>query len=340
MMPPRFLLILLLISVHHLYSQPVATPYKEVDQFVKNFPLKPSAPGDIRVLAREFKRQFHSQDDLARAAFVWITNNISYDCEGYRQGQGFYELNDVLRQKKGICAGYASLMKFFCDELGVECIIISGFATGIGLKEIDSTSLESNHAWNAVRINDEWKLIDATWGSGYADEKCEKFTPVFKEYYFYCKAEEMIKSHFPDDIFKQFLAKPLTAKQFVDSIEFRKKADLAAAKEGEEPKDSVIKRNLGETVRFLFEKKDARNMVTISVYGKNGKSPIDIFDSIKVNESSYYYDYKIKKVGYYRVDVSLFYYTGVEAESVGTPAETYFLQVPANSKSSAPIKKN
>ncbi len=316
-----------LASMFITASAQTSINYAGVDEFVRAYPVKLSATGDIRVFARELKRQFRTDDELVRAAFYWITHNISYDCDGYRQKNGLYELNDVLSRHKGICAGYASLMKFFCDEMGVECIIVDGFAAGIGVTSFEEDSLQTNHAWNAVKINGQWKLVDATWGSGGANSDCTKTFPSFNEHYFYCKPEVFIITHFPDSARWQLLDTPYTRHQFEASIEKWKKISVQ-----DEPKDSVIKRNIGETVRFTFERKDERNMISISVYGKDNQ-PTDIFDSLNVTDKgAYYYDFKVTKAGYYRVDVSIFYYTDAEKESVGTSIETYYLQVPGTNK--------
>lgn len=328
----KFLLYLfwLIISAGILNAQS-NTAYKEVDDLVKSFPLKPSSPADIRTLARELKLQLHSDDELARAAFVWITNNISYDCDGCRQKKGLYELSDVLSQHKGICSGYASLMKFFCDELGVECVVINGFATGIGVTSVHADSLKTNHAWNAVKINGEWKLVDPTWGSGGANEDCTQLYPQFNDYYFYCKPEQLIITHFPDSVQWQLMKTPYTKQQFADSVKNWKKISEPEV----EIKDSVIRKKLGETVRFHFNMRDTMNTVSISTYGKED---ITIFDSIVATDSGYYYDYKITEDGKYRIDVSLFFDRHKEDETYeGTPVQTYLMQVEPRKKTKSPV---
>lgn len=335
---PSYIIIALLLCISSFLEAQPSADYKKVDEFIKNYPLRPSTPGDIRVLAREIKRQSFTDDEKARAAFYWIAHNIEYDCAGYRQNQGLHLLEDVLSQHKGICAGYAGLMKFFCEELGVECITIEGFATGIGVEFVHEDSLRSNHAWNAVNINGQWKLVDPTWGSGSANDDCTKIFPAFKEKYFYARPEELIVSHFPESSYWQLLDTPLTARQFAEKIK-QKMTDVETIYP--EPRDSVIHRKLGETVRFRFEKKDQRNMIYLSIYGKNQEKPVDIYDSLQITEGSYYYDFKIKKTGYYRVDVSIFYYSGTESESTGTNIETYYLHVPvAAPKPKTTVKRN
>lgn len=57
----------------------------------------------------------------------------------------------VLINKVGVCASYASAFKLLADEAGLESIVITGNLNG---------SLP--HAWNRVKIDDEWISIDAT----------------------------------------------------------------------------------------------------------------------------------------------------------------------------------
>lgn len=310
--------------------------YNKIDSFVKNFPFRPATIADIKTLAREIKNQFHTEKELTRAAFIWITDNIAYDCDGYRHNNGLYRLEDVIIARKAVCSGYASLMKLFCDEFGIECVIINGFATGIGLTEASLDSLKTNHAWNAVKINGEWKLVDATWGSGSADNDCSEAYRNRDESYFFSQPGTLINTHFPDSSRWQLLDTPITASQFVKSVKSWKTAKEVDA---EKPKDSVIRKKIGETIRFLFKQRDTFNMVILSIYYKNDKPLDDIFDSVRISKSGYYYDYKVTKSGYYRVDVSLYYDKGDDKETTSTPIETYYLQISPNKKTISDLTK-
>ena len=53
----------------------------------------------------------------------------------------------------GICSGYTSTFQLFMDLLGIECISVEGFAYS-GTEE---------HAWNMVRLDDQWYCVDVTW---------------------------------------------------------------------------------------------------------------------------------------------------------------------------------
>ena len=60
----------------------------------------------------------------------------------------------VLADGKAICNGYAKTMQYLCNEVGLECLYIQ--ATDVGC-----------HAWNMVKIYDDWYCVDTTWLDGY-----------------------------------------------------------------------------------------------------------------------------------------------------------------------------
>ncbi len=57
----------------------------------------------------------------------------------------------VLLNKTGVCASYAGAFKLLADEAGLECIVVTGDLEG-----------ELPHAWNKVKIDGEWQIVDST----------------------------------------------------------------------------------------------------------------------------------------------------------------------------------
>lgn len=57
----------------------------------------------------------------------------------------------ILMDGVGVCAGYAAAFKLLADAAGIESIVVTGYLDG---------SLP--HAWNKVKIDGEWYIVDAT----------------------------------------------------------------------------------------------------------------------------------------------------------------------------------
>ena len=112
-------------------------------------------------------------------------------------------------ERQTICSGYANLYQALAKAMGLDAVIIAGTATGASYVVGDS---EINHAWNAVKIDNQWYLLDATWGAGTVEEN--QFQQRFKSYYFATPPEQLIFSHFPANPVWQLLEQPYTREKF------------------------------------------------------------------------------------------------------------------------------
>ena len=103
----------------------------------------------------------------AKAVYSWIIGNISYG-----DFPDYYGLPDQLganpyyawRDHTAICYGYAQLTQLMLQRAGVPCMVVRG-----DLRRTSGTasggSVGSNHVWNAVYANGEWRYLDATQGA-------------------------------------------------------------------------------------------------------------------------------------------------------------------------------
>ncbi|WP_170164378.1 transglutaminase-like domain-containing protein [Mobilisporobacter senegalensis] len=77
----------------------------------------------------------------------WIAENISYDYEGLEKGTENRTLLETMKERKGVCQGYAIVFKEFMEQIGVPCLYIS--------------DTKMNHAYNIVLMNDyKWYLVE------------------------------------------------------------------------------------------------------------------------------------------------------------------------------------
>ncbi|MDI1255917.1 MAG: transglutaminase domain-containing protein [Flavobacterium sp.] len=210
-----------------------AQDFKKVDVLVKNYPKSFSSPDDLAIKIND---DFTRDDEKARAIYTWIAFNVAYDVKTYfapagnTQRTGFsyrtqsekeqkerafeYEFaRKTLRSKLAVCQGYAMLFKDVCLRLGISCELVSG-TSKTKQTNIGKMPIASDHAWNAVRIDGKWQLIDVTWAAGYVDENTREFSFDFSGGYFFTDPEVFFLNHFPDD--KKWLLIDKTEKDFAD----------------------------------------------------------------------------------------------------------------------------
>ena len=232
-------------------------PYIKVDSIMRQYNEKVKSADELYKIVYFIRNTFDADSLRLRASFIWITENISYDIEAFKKDDSRASmLNYVAKNKKAICGGYASLLKFFCDAFNIESEIVYGLArTGKRGVNINRYNLRSNHAWNAVKINDNWRLIDATWAAGSTDDKDEenlKYYKDYKEIYYFTPPERMIFNHFPDHYKHQYLTKSVPKEKFkkwpLFTSEFLNENISAIS-----PDTFLIKAKLGDTVHFKIK---------------------------------------------------------------------------------------
>ncbi|KAF9906856.1 hypothetical protein EC991_000220 [Linnemannia zychae] len=147
-----------------------------------------------------------------RCIFKWIAHNIVYNVAGFLSGNlGDNSAEAVLRTKTGVCAGFANIFFELAAPQNLGVTTVYGVARGFGC-EAGGESLGGPHAWNAVTVNGECRLIDSTWGAGPITESGTidpdpetRFLP----HYFLVRPEALIFSHWPTNSREQYLDPPV-----------------------------------------------------------------------------------------------------------------------------------
>ncbi len=93
----------------------------------------------------------------SNALFSALANSIS--------SLASFSIYGALNNHIAVCDGIASAFKLMCLIEGIECIEV----TGVGVTNAGS----QNHAWNKVKLDGKWFIVDATWGrsSGYINHR-------------------------------------------------------------------------------------------------------------------------------------------------------------------------
>jgi hypothetical protein len=143
----------------------------------------------------------------ARLVYTWIAHHVDYDVHSYyaytvvMPGQ---QAASVFRNRKGVCAGYANLFQELARGVGLEARVVTGFS--------DARRMVP-HAWNAVKVDNQWRLLDVTFAAGGVTTD-RKFVRQFDDAYFLTEPKRFVADHLPLDPMWQLLHQPLTGADF------------------------------------------------------------------------------------------------------------------------------
>lgn len=178
-----------------------------------------TATRSVSTLAAYLTGPVTSDTLKARALFTWLAYNIRYDAAGFRTGQcGPQSAEAVLAQRVSVCAGYANLFQALAQACRLDSRVVSGYGKGVGFGVGRQSLTQPNHAWNAVRIDGQWRLLDSTWGAGYLSPTGE-FVRAFNAHYFLTPPELFVFDHLPEDPQWQLLNLPVSMQRFLDTVQ-------------------------------------------------------------------------------------------------------------------------
>lgn len=300
--------------------------YARVDEFVKIYPVTINNQQDLDKFIDAVNKRFTADADKVRAAFYWISENISYNYQAVNDRT--YRSKDItmlIQSGQALCSGYSNLMEYCCHKFGIDCVTING--TGRSLYTdiiLDPQRLSNDHSWNAVKINGQWKLLDATWGSGYTDYATGVYHKSRNEKYFLSDPSFFIYKHLPVKPEWQLLDTTVSATRFcnwpfIDEGYFTN--NLSAVY----PFQLRIDRKAGDTIVFKFYTDKELTHVAI----ESLDNQLVERGYLTKNRNYYSYVFRPKKPGEFDIRVSLFYLDEKSRYSTVTysPALIYHLNI-------------
>ncbi|KAH7969598.1 uncharacterized protein LOC119383635 isoform X2 [Rhipicephalus sanguineus] len=195
---------------------PSMAVFQEVDRIALKVPN--TAKSTLQTLVYHLISYCRNDLQKIRMFFRWIAENITYD---WRHMETKQTPEEVFVSRQGVCKDYCLLLSEMCRLAGIREKTLQGFAKGFDYRPGHQfhPGQDVTHAWNAVFILGAWRLIDATWGTGYTDHT-GKFIRKINEHFFVTDPEVLIWTHFPYDEMEknysrwQLLDKPLTLEEF------------------------------------------------------------------------------------------------------------------------------
>jgi hypothetical protein len=229
-------LLLIVISATYFECRSQASDFWRTD-FSKAdsvaFSLKGHSLDHPDELAKKLVQGLTTEQEKFRAIFRWIADNIAYDyplylkiirkeselkhkrkkLSAFAQRASKQMYRNMILKRETICAGYAMLLEYMCEQAGIGCEFVSGYSITIS----DYTTDGPDHAWNAVKLNNKWYLCDVTWAAGQVDLRVERFIQSFNETYFLTDPTLFIANHYPTEKRWTLIQNPPSLTEFSQS---------------------------------------------------------------------------------------------------------------------------
>ena len=152
-------------------------------------------------LTRQITAEKTTDSAKVEAIYEWLIRNVTYDNRHKYRREGdttlWQEPYNVVVLKKAVCMGYAKTFREMCRLIGVKAYVIEGKPKSSPHGFVE----REGHAWNAVQLNINWYLLDATWDAN---------GPNSEKKYFLSPPSVFIENHWPQDPMWQLLTTPIT----------------------------------------------------------------------------------------------------------------------------------
>ncbi|MCC5621723.1 transglutaminase domain-containing protein [Nostoc sp. CHAB 5715] len=196
-------------------------------------PIVANMPSNIETTIESVAKYIVKQESdpylRIKAIHDYVVSRVTYDLDVLKTGRRpAQDARTVFFTHKGVCEGYANLFMALGRSMGADVVYVRGKIrrdlAPIDLipkvfRLIHSDYDWTNHAWNAVKILDNWQLVDTTWDDGDSSE-----LGSYSADYLILPPQVMSISHFPQQLnwqllhrredYKTFENKPILTPQF------------------------------------------------------------------------------------------------------------------------------
>ena len=124
--------------------------------------------------------------EKVKYVFETLIRNVAYDLEAPEN----QNIISAFVYRRTVCQGYACATQYLLQQLGIESTVIKGIADN------------ENHAWNLVKLDDEYYYMDTTWGNAAFTGDVEIGADFINYDYLNVTTEEIGRTHQSDVCFE------------------------------------------------------------------------------------------------------------------------------------------
>ena len=165
----KLILLTIILFISAVFSAQDSIPLSRDDRMDK---IVSNVPKEIRKdfnLLHDYLIKYARDDaDKVFMFYGYIAANCKYDYKmAYSRNRVNYTPEYTCRRKKGVCIDFTELFEAFCKKSNITCYTVCGKSkVGFWFKVnrwVRFNFQRVGHAWNVVKVDDSWRLMDVTW---------------------------------------------------------------------------------------------------------------------------------------------------------------------------------
>jgi hypothetical protein len=166
-------------------------------RFVANLPPGTSAAGLVQGY---LCRPYRSDVQRLRAIFTWVAERVSWEEDFEIPPDARIDTRRVIQTHRGCSQEIAYLVSEMCAAVGVHSEVVQGYLKTPGEALDFDAANRPNHWWNAVIVDGEWRIMDASLaGPTHARRGLYSTTAgsAAESWYFLARPMEICYTHIP-----------------------------------------------------------------------------------------------------------------------------------------------
>ena len=154
-------------------------------------------------------RPYRSDVQRLRAVFTWVSEKVAWE----EEFEGDVDSRRVIQARRGCAEEVAVLVMEMCLAMGLHAEVVRGYLKAPG-EVIDLDNIpRSNHWWNAVLVDGEWRIMDCSLASPTNPKRSlysSAGSQVAESWWFLARPLEICYTHVPQHHEQQHICPPIS----------------------------------------------------------------------------------------------------------------------------------
>lgn len=153
-------------------------------------------------------RPYRSDVQRLRAIFTWVSEKVAWE----EDFEGEVDSRRVIQMKRGCAEEVAVLVMEMCLAMGLHAEVVQGYLKVPGEAMDSETRLRPNHWWNAVTVDNGWRILDCSLASPTNPKRGQYSSAGFQmaeSGWFLARPTEICYTHIPLLLEQQHICPPV-----------------------------------------------------------------------------------------------------------------------------------